>query len=574
MTVSARLIAVLAIILIVFTTAIGWTFAKLWAASPLLEETQTEATLVSEHAIPLLVTIKDIKIDVIQVQQWVTDISATRALDGIDDGLLKAEEFAKKFDEDLALARTHASALRLTHVLQALDTTEQSFPPYYKTGVKMAHAYIDDGPAGGNVMMLEFDGVAETMGENMDALIAAVETVSNARLKGLQSKTQTIDHENEAVIQLNLILGAFGLFVGLIGAVYLFRFLKGTVSHLLSDIESLSRKDYAGVANLSIDRRDEFGNVAQLLGTCCSRLREADTITLEREEAEVRATQERRETRLSLADNFKSTIGAIVDTVSAAATEMQSSAQQMLHTADHTKNQSTTVVNAAQNASSNVQTVASAAEELSSSISEISRQVSQSTRISGEAVSEIDAANTKVQGLAEAANKIGEVVALITDIADQTNLLALNATIEAARAGEAGKGFAVVASEVKNLASQTARATEEISSHISGIQGATVEAVEAIGSIGGTITQINEIASAIAAAVEEQGAATSEIARNVEQAASGTQEVSSNIEGVSQSAGESGNAAQQMLEASQELSEQSNTLSHKVDTFLDEIRNG
>ena len=211
---------------------------------------------------------------------------------------------------------------------------------------------------------------------------------------------------------------------------------------------------------------------------------------------------------------------------------------------------------------------------MSSSISEISRQVAQSTQIASTAVTEVDGANEKVQGLADAANKIGEVVALITDIADQTNLLALNATIEAARAGEAGKGFAVVASEVKNLANQTAKATEEISSQIGGIQAATDDAVTAIGSIGGTIAQMNEIASTIAAAVEEQGAATQEIARNVEQAAGGTNEVSSNIATVNSAADETGNSAQHMLEAAGDLSEQAKILRAEVDAFLTNIRSG
>jgi methyl-accepting chemotaxis protein len=198
--------------------------------------------------------------------------------------------------------------------------------------------------------------------------------------------------------------------------------------------------------------------------------------------------------------------------------------------------------------------------------------VAQSTRIAGNAVSEVEGANVKVQGLAEAAKKIGEVVALITDIADQTNLLALNATIEAARAGDAGKGFAVVASEVKNLANQTARATEEISAQIGGIQSATQDAVQAIGSIGGTIGEMNEIASAIAAAVEEQGAATQEIARNVEQAAMGTQDVTVNIVQVTQAANETGHSAGEVLTAAGELSKQAEILGSEMKSFIVEMR--
>jgi len=270
----------------------------------------------------------------------------------------------------------------------------------------------------------------------------------------------------------------------------------------------------------------------------------------------------------NMARQFETDVSAVLAEVSQASNSMQGTAESMAATAEETSKQSTVVAAAAEEASTNVQTVASAAEELSSSISEISRQVSQSTKVAGAAVTEVEGANDKVQGLANAANKIGEVVALITDIADQTNLLALNATIEAARAGEAGKGFAVVASEVKNLANQTAKATEEISTQINAIQGATEDAVHAIGSIGGTIGDMNEIASTIAAAVEEQGAATQEIARNVEQAAAGTGEVTANITGVNQAANDTGQAAEMVLGAVNTLTAQSDSLRDQVESFL------
>ncbi len=198
--------------------------------------------------------------------------------------------------------------------------------------------------------------------------------------------------------------------------------------------------------------------------------------------------------------------------------------------------------------------------------------MAQSSRIAASAVSEADKANTMVQGLAEASQKIGAVVALITDIANQTNLLALNATIEAARAGEAGKGFAVVAAEVKNLANQTAKATEEIGSQISGVQDATKNAVDAIQTIGKTIGEINGITSTIAAAVEEQSAATKEIARNVEQASTGTQEVTSNITGVSQAANDTGSAASQVLASARDLAQQSDALKAVVNSFLVNVK--
>ncbi len=276
--------------------------------------------------------------------------------------------------------------------------------------------------------------------------------------------------------------------------------------------------------------------------------------------------------QVKLADDFETNVKGVVDTVSAASTEMQATAQAMSATAEETNRQSTVVAAASEQATNNVQTVASAAEELSASVSEISNQVTQSTRIARSAVEKANGTNAQIQELATAAQKIDEVVKLISDIAAQTNLLALNATIEAARAGDAGKGFAVVASEVKSLANQTAQATDEIASQIAAVQSATTNAVSAIEEITQVISEINEISGAVSAAVEEQGAATQEIARNVQEAAAGTREVSSNISGVTQAASETGTSAQQVLEAASELSRQSEGLSGAVDHFLRQVR--
>jgi methyl-accepting chemotaxis protein len=244
----------------------------------------------------------------------------------------------------------------------------------------------------------------------------------------------------------------------------------------------------------------------------------------------------------------------------------------MSATAEETAENAKLVTGAAEEASSNVQTAASGAEELSSSIGEISRQVAQSNDYTTKAVAETENITGRVKGLDDAAQKIGDVIGLIQDIAEQTNLLALNATIEAARAGEAGKGFAVVASEVKTLATQTAKATEEIAQQIGGMQEATGGTVTAIDGIRGIIASINENASAIAAAVEQQNAATSEIARNVQQAATGTSDVSANIGNVNQGAAQTGAAASQVLSAADALTAQADELQREVQGFLSSVR--
>ncbi len=276
----------------------------------------------------------------------------------------------------------------------------------------------------------------------------------------------------------------------------------------------------------------------------------------------------------STADSFEREIKDVVQAVAAAACQLQGTARSMSRTAEETSAQSTQVATAAEEASVNIQTVAAAAEELSASIGDITGQVTQSARIANNAKTQAERTNSTVQGLADAASKIGLVVKLIHDIASQTNLLALNATIEAARAGEAGKGFAVVASEVKSLANQTAKATEEINAQIGAVQGATQDAVGAIRSISETIDSINSITNSIAQAMDAQGAATMEIARNVQQASIGTREVSETIVRVNTSAAATGSEARNVLQATDELSRQSDTLRAEVDRFLARVRAG
>jgi methyl-accepting chemotaxis protein len=273
-----------------------------------------------------------------------------------------------------------------------------------------------------------------------------------------------------------------------------------------------------------------------------------------------------------LADNFESGVMSIVETVTSAAKQMQSAAQAMTANANSTREESQSVAAAAEQASTNVQTVAAATEELSSTIQEVGRQVTQSTEIATSAVKEAEATNANFEELAKASATIGDVINLINDIASQTNLLALNATIEAARAGEAGKGFAVVASEVKSLATQTAKATDDIANQISQMQAATESSVRAIKGIGDTITEISDITTAIAVSVEDQDVATREISSNIQQAASGTKEVSASIVNVTNAATETGTAAAEVLAGAQSLSEQSETLKEQVGTFLKEVR--
>ena len=320
--------------------------------------------------------------------------------------------------------------------------------------------------------------------------------------------------------------------------------------------------------------RDEMGGIAKAVLVFKENAIEKQHLEAEQIELEKAATEKKRVERHELADTFDSTIKLIVDNVASASTELDTAAQSMTSTAEQTMEQSSAIAESADHAASNVQTVAAATEELSASVNEIGHQVSEASRISNEAVAEAATTSDSVRSLSTSVQRIGEVVKLINDIAEQTNLLALNATIEAARAGDAGKGFAVVASEVKSLASQTAKATEEIGGQIGDVQNATEETVSAIESIASTISRMNEIATGIAAAVEEQGAATLEITRNTQEAANGTAGVSSNITTVTKAAAEAGSAASQVLSAATGLSQQSESLRTEVDAFVARIRTG
>jgi methyl-accepting chemotaxis protein len=322
-----------------------------------------------------------------------------------------------------------------------------------------------------------------------------------------------------------------------------------------------------------LGRRDELGEMAAAveefkLQAIAKAERDAAA-----QDAQNRASSAARRTELiRFADDFEAAVGAIVSNVSSSAVQLESAAGTLTRTAETTQNLSSRVAGASEEASSNMQSVATATEELSASVDEIGRRVRESNKIAEAAVLQAQQTDGRIGKLSRAAQQIGDVVKLITAIAEQTNLLALNATIESARAGEAGRGFAVVASEVKSLAGQTAKATDEISSHISGMQDATQESVAAIKEIGGTIAEISNIASSIASAVEQQSSATQEIARSVQIVAQGTQEAVANIMQVNRGATETGSASEEVLNSAKSLSTESTRLRQELDRFMANIR--
>ena len=346
----------------------------------------------------------------------------------------------------------------------------------------------------------------------------------------------------------------------------------GVLQGLKGIMGALSRKEF-DLEVPGTGRRDEIGEMARSVEGFKESLARAEA--LDAEQRRTQAQEERRRAEMAGATkSFAEGIEVVVRNLTTAAASLRGSAEQLTAAAGKTLSETSIVANASEQASANVQTVAAAAEELSASISEIRRQVYEASKVAQQAVGEAQKTTGTVRGLSEAAQKIGEVVGLINDIAAQTNLLALNATIEAARAGEAGKGFAVVAGEVKNLANQTGKATEDIQIQVSAIQAETQHAVAAISDIARTIGTISDITQAVASAVDEQGKATQEIAVNVQRASAGTSEVSVSISSVTEYASDTGSSAETVLQAANALSGESGQLRDQVSAFLERVRRG
>ncbi|EFH13379.1 methyl-accepting chemotaxis protein [Teichococcus cervicalis] len=447
-------------------------------------------------------------------------------------------------------------------VAQAIRTAQDAFPDAFFRHLQEVSAPMLAGqPA---TMPL-----AEMQRLNTGMLNRAVEVALAAMAEGVRVAEAEATARMERLVLGGVVL-ALSLLLTLGGLLIMTRGVTTPLTAMATAMRRLADHDMA-VAIPGLGRRDEIGGMAAAMGIFRENMETADRLRAEQEAA--RAQRERRAEALARqVDGFRDRIGETVGVLSAAATELEATARSMTSTAGETDRQAGAVADAAQDASGGVQTVAAAAEQLTASIGEINRQVGEATSITNEAVQSAQRTDATVRALAEAAQRIGDVVQLISNIAGQTNLLALNATIEAARAGEAGKGFAVVASEVKNLAAQTARATDEIGGQIAQIQAATQQAVGAIQSIAVTIGSVSSITANIAAAVEEQSTATVEIARTVQRTAQATSTVTQSIAAVSQGANETGAAAQEVLTAASDLSRQSERLKLEVDQFVSEVK--
>jgi len=474
---------------------------------------------------------------------------------GVSFGKQFVDSAKQRLGVDLAVHRFDGkSFVRIASTLgDNSEVTQEELKSVFDGGILRRDAAVNGHPAA-----LYFGQIRNYAGQP----VAVIELVKD-----------TTEYEAaSARSQRHLILGACAI----LAAAALLAFLLGRgMSRPLTAITDVMNRLSNGDTDVTIpggERKDELGSMAGAVDVFRRNIIEARTLRETQEAAKQHTEEEKKALQHQMADRFEADVKSVVGAVARATQDMQRVAAKITASVNGTSEQAAAAAAASEEASASVNTVAAATEQLASSVAEIGRQVTHSSGVADAAVAKASQTTEMVGSLAAAGEKIGDVLRLISAIASQTNLLALNATIEAARAGEAGRGFAVVASEVKELASQTAKATEEIAGQVAAIQSSTGDCVTAIGGIGDTIRQISAIATTIAAAVEQQGSATREIARSVQQVAAGTSEVAVNVAGASHAADESRALADSVLVASSELNQHASALFASVDTFLAGLR--
>ncbi|MCE1235660.1 MAG: methyl-accepting chemotaxis protein [Hyphomicrobiales bacterium] len=566
MSIEKRVRAIAAAVVVVFGCAAG---LVVFDAGEDLDALQTVAdryARVDGVIMPLVQSAGHLQLEVTQIQQFLSDVSATRGLDGLDDGFEEAEKHATSFRGQLDTLAGLAAGLKDAELDAVLAETRAAFPAFYSVGHDMAEAYVKDGPAAGNAKMPDFDARADAMRGALAKVIGVVDRLADAERAGTTGSIAAMQDRIRAER-----VGAWVVLAIVVGfAALLAWFMSRTISRPILRLAGTMTDMSAGALDAEIPyagNGDEIGRMAGAVAVFRDAMRERARLQAEERKAmEGRAARQAEVERMISA--FDASVQQTLATVDGGLRRMLEMAESLTMLAEDAEGRGGVVVASAEETSETVATVASATEELSASIEEINRQIHSARGVVAEAGGVAISTRDGVRELAGAAERIGEVVGLIHAIAAQTNLLALNATIEAARAGEAGRGFAVVAQEVKNLAQQTAKATEEISNQVGGIQGATGNAVSAIENIVHIMGDIDQVTSTIAATVEEQSSATDEIARNVGAAAEGTRRLGDAFHTVADAVSETNRAALEVNQVSRRLGGDLATLRDDVAAFL------
>jgi methyl-accepting chemotaxis protein len=537
------------------------------AASPAMLDAQTQvnailgsANLSANEATEAVQTVGQLGNVVASGNLAAADMSAALSANSSD----KLDDIEKEFKTAQGRLRSNLDLLPVNDGTKALQDAADKLLATGKTGVFRVRQKELDSADYGETVLDETRKLNVGLGISVQQLVEGVQKETNA----------STFQAREEISYATMVMLALGIGTLLGSVLFVWRYVGGNILRRIRGLQRSMQLLSNGDFDTEIFRsrqKDEIAAMSDTLQVFRESMIKARALSADQDKD--RAAKAERTSRIEARiAEFEATVRAALDNLQQSANSMQTTAQSMSSTADQSNALVGAVASAAEETSVNVQTVSAGTEELSSSIAEIGRQVVSSAEIARKAVAEAGATDTTMQGLADNASRISVVVDLIQVIASQTNLLALNATIEAARAGEAGRGFAVVASEVKSLASQTAKATDEIRGQIASMQDVTTSAVNAIRNIGQTIGEINDVTTAIAAAVEEQGAATREIARNIQHAAGGTTEVSGNIAGVSAASAEAGAAAAEVLNASAALRSEAEGLRGEIDAFLANIR--